>query len=138
MKPGKKIGIIGTRRRNNRSDYIEVLEVFKQVYEYGDWLVSGGCPKGGDAFAEKIAKDFGIPIVIFNARWNHEYNHEAKCFDRVKTKKYAGFDRNKDIAGHSDILIACVAEDRTGGTEDTIKKFEKIHPERTRWIFVIH
>lgn len=26
----------------------------------------------------------------------------------------------------ADVLIACVAEDRKGGTEDTIKKFQKL------------
>ncbi len=31
---------------------------------------------------------------------------------------------------NSDILIACVAKDRTGGTEDTIKKFKKFYPQR--------
>ncbi len=33
--------------------------------------------------------------------------------------------RNKLIARDADVLIACVAEDRKGGTEDTIKHFCK-------------
>jgi len=119
----KKIGIIGTRRRNTRTDFIDVKDAFFSVYEDGDWIVSGGCPKGGDAFAEKIAKDFGIPILIFEARWNHEWK-EGK-FIR-KYNKAAGFIRNTPIAEHSDILISCVHPDRTGGTENTIKKFKKL------------
>ena len=42
----------------------------------------------------------------------------------------AGFVRNGDIAKDSDVLIACVAPDRTGGTEDTIKKFLKLKTEK--------
>lgn len=107
----KKIGIIGTRRRNSSSAYKKVEEEFFKVYEDGDWIVSGGCPKGGDRFAEVIARKFGIPILIFYPNWN-------------KFKKGAGLVRNTDIANTSDVLIACVAKDRTGGTEDTIKKFK--------------
>jgi len=37
----------------------------------------------------------------------------------------ANYERNTLVAGDSDVLISCVAPDRTGGTEDTIKKFIK-------------
>ena len=121
----KKIGIIGTRRRNTRTDFIDVKDAFFSVYEDGDWIVSGRCPKGGDAFAEKIAKDFGIPILIFEARWNHKWIEEERKFIR-KYNKAAGFIRNTPIAEYSDILISCVHPDRTGGTENTIKKFKKL------------
>lgn len=107
----KKIGIIGTRRRDNTAAYKKVKEAFFEVYEDGDWIVSGGCPKGGDRFAELIAKKYGIPILIFYPNW-------------TKFKKGAGLVRNSDIANNSDILIGCVSDDRTGGTEDTIKKYK--------------
>jgi hypothetical protein len=38
----------------------------------------------------------------------------------------AGFLRNTDIAKDADVLIAVVAADRTGGTEDTIRKVQKM------------
>jgi hypothetical protein len=107
----KKIGIIGSRRRNSGIDQKAVREKFFEIYEDGDQIVSGGCPKGGDRFAEKIAKDNGIPILIFYPNWK-------------KFGKGAGFMRNTSIAEESDIIIACVAEDRKGGTEDTLKKFD--------------
>ena len=111
-RPKKIIGIVGTRRRNGFNDYKAVEKAFFEVYEEGDWIVSGGCPQGGDNFAEKIAKKYGIPILIFYPNWRRH-------------GRGAGIVRNTPIALISNILIACVAEDRTGGTEDTIEKFEK-------------
>jgi len=107
------IGIVGSRRRNSKEDYKKVEEAFLKVYQPGDSICSGGCSKGGDRFAEQIAIKFKVPIKIFPARWD-------------LYGKAAGFKRNTTIAETSDILIACVAEDRKGGTEDTIKKFKKL------------
>ena len=108
----KKIGIIGTRRRDNPEAFNKVAESFFEVYEDGDWIVTGGCSKGGDRFAEVIAKKHGIPILIFYPNWN-------------KYKKGAGLVRNVDISDNSDVLIACVAKDRKGGTEHTLSHFRK-------------
>jgi len=107
------IGIIGTRSRDSMADYRKVADLFKALYEDGDRIVSGGCSKGGDRFAEQIARGLQIPIMIHYARWK-------------KYGKPAGFIRNKDIAKDADILIACVTKDRTGGTENTIKEYEKM------------
>jgi len=111
-----KIGIVGTRRRDDIDSYEKVVNALHSIFKSGDMLVSGGCPKGGDRYAEIIAKRCGIPIKIYPANWE-------------RYGKGAGFIRNTDIARESDILIACVASDRKGGTEDTIKKFKKFHPE---------
>ncbi len=110
------IGIVGTRKRDGYVDFIEVTEAFDKIYKHGDMIISGGCPKGGDRFAEIIAKRNQIPITIYYAQWNH-------------FGKTAGYVRNSDIARASDVLIACVAKDRKGGTENTIKKFKGYHPE---------
>lgn len=110
-----KIGIIGTRRRDTGIDLDKVSAAFLYVYSKNEnifTIISGGCPKGGDRFAEIIADDLGVPKVIYYANWE-------------KYGKAAGFVRNTDIANESDVLIACVASDRKGGTEDTIKKFLK-------------
>ncbi len=110
------IGIIGSRRRDSKNDEDEILGKFLEIVKdrgisHSDVLLcSGGCPKGGDRVAELIGKRMGLPILIFYPNW--------KEFGRK-----AGFVRNTEIAMHSDILIACVAKDRKGGTEDTIKKF---------------
>lgn len=128
--------MIGSRRRNTRADFDLAAATFRKIYTPGDRLVSGGCPQGGDRFAEVIAielakpghyhvdallkmeamkrhhiiKELGAPILIHHARWDK--------FGRI-----AGVMRNTGIARDADILIAIVTPDRTGGTEDTIRKF---------------
>lgn len=112
------VGIVGSRRRNSSSDKELIKqELLKILFENSDVKIcSGGATRGGDKFAEELAKEFKLEIIIFPADWN-------------KNGKIAGFMRNTTIAAESDILIACVAEDRKGGTEDTIKKFKKMHPD---------
>jgi hypothetical protein len=106
------IGIVGTRRRDSSGDYDLVEQAFLQVYKLGDEIVSGGCHSGADRFAEMIARRFDIPITIYYADWIHKGSS-------------AGFQRNSLIARDADILIACASSDRIGGTEDTIRKFQK-------------
>jgi hypothetical protein len=85
-------------------------------YEEGDVIVSGGCPRGGDNFAEIIAEAYEIPIVIFPADWETH-------------GKRAGFLRNTQIAEKSDVLIAIVTVDksRCRGTMDTVGKATKLN-----------
>lgn len=109
----KVISIIGSRRKHSTEDFKRCLKKFLEIYETGDTICSGGCPKGGDRFAEIIAKHLDIPIKIHYAEWN-------------KHGKSAGFQRNGLIASDSDVILAVVSDDRTGGTEDTIRKAEKI------------
>lgn len=107
---GKVIGVIGTRRRDSFKDLQAVEKAFLKVYEKGDMICSGLCRQGGDRFAVIFQRKYDLPCRWYPADW----------------KKYgrgAGFIRNTYIAEDSDILIACVAEDRKGGTEDTIKKY---------------
>jgi hypothetical protein len=122
----KRIGIIGTRSRDTSSAYHKVKDKFFEIYEEGDWIVSGHCKKGGDRFAEVLMELHGIPTILFPPSYN-------------KHGKAAPFIRNALIAEWSDAIIACVQrpEDgieevlkrKTGGTEDTLKRFIKKHPE---------
>ena len=109
----KTIGIIGSRRRTSNKDFAQLEAKFLEIYKDGDELVSGGCPSGGDAWCEILAKKYQAPIKIYYAQWD-------------KLGKGAGFARNTYIARDSDILIALTAHDRLGGAEDTIKKAEKM------------
>lgn len=114
----KAIGIIGARKRDSKSDYQLCREVFDTIYEKGDIIVSGACPYGGDRFAEIIAAELGLTeenggLILHRPEWE-------------KLGRGAGYARNTYIARDSDILIAVVTPERKGGTEDTIKKIEKL------------
>jgi len=125
----KTIGIIGTRRRNSEKDYDDVWKAFRNIYVIGDSICSGLCPEGGDRFAVLIADRIKLPSnkrIWHPADWNNLDVPNA----RIKYNKYnkpynanAGFARDGLIARDSDVIIACVASDRRGGTEDTIRKF---------------
>lgn len=111
----KTIGIVGTRRRNTGDDFLLVEKAFLKVFQRGDRICSGKCPKGGDRFAVVLAALHNTPTLWFPADWE-------------RYGRSAGFVRNTDIARESDVLIACAAGDRTGGTEDTIMKWMQFHP----------
>lgn len=109
----RQIGIVGSRRRNSYADKEKVKTAFIANSRPGDIIVSGGCSHGADKFAEEIAKELGLSILIHYPDWRGK-------------GMVAGILRNTNIAADCDILIAAVAADRTGGTEDTIKKAEKL------------
>ena len=106
----KTIGIVGTRRRDTDEDFTAVEKAFLEIYKPGDMICSGLCPRGGDRFAVVLSTKYHIPSLWFPPDWG-------------KYGRSAGFMRNTLIAQVSDVLIACVAPNRTGGTEDTIRKF---------------
>lgn len=130
----KRIGIVGTRRRDTASVRSLIEEKFWEIYEGGDWIVSGGCPKGGDRFAEQIAKAEGIPILIFYPNYK-------------RYKQGAPVIRNGDVAKESDIVIACVMNPeegvnevlkrKKGGTEDMLRKFAKFHANSLHRIHLV-
>jgi len=130
----KTIGIIGSRSRNTHEDQMAIWVEFKKFYDIGDRICSGGCPKGGDRFAELIAARIGLTeenggFII----------HRAKPVPR-RSPKYeytkALYERNTLVARDSNILIACVSLDRTGGTEDTIKKWKRFGNDPVNLILV--
>lgn len=118
------IGIVGSRKRDTERDYHAVRKAFLKVYHPGDSIISGGCPKGGDHFAECISQDLKVPITI---HLPDKTQLDAKLLKANPRAAYAVINnaRNTLIANGADVLIACVSKDRTGGTEDTIKKFCK-------------
>ena len=115
-----RYGIVGSRRRKDeRLVRITVKELYQK---YGDDLeiVSGGC-EGVDSWVEDEAKKLGLPdknITIFVPNLNNIKNYYDAC------QRY--YNRNKMIAEYCKILIAFVAEDRKGGTENTIKYAKKL------------
>lgn len=113
----RTIGIVGSRRRSTANDMVELCACVDRIRKPGDRVVSGGCKKGADDFAEYIARARGMTIIIHHADWNGPAG------------KAAGFVRNDKIAEDCSFLIALPAKDRTGGTEDTIAKARKLGKE---------
>ncbi len=121
------IGIIGSRRRDSDGDFYEVQRAFNTIYIPGETtIVSGGCPTGGDRFAEILIRLCGTPEII------HRPNKAAypELQQPLRSTKQ-NYERNTLVARDSrDFLIACVAPDRRGGTEDTIRKWRKFYPDK--------
>lgn len=66
----KIVGIVGSRRRDVEADFVACWEAFDEVYIPGDRVVLGGCPRGGDRFAEIIAKRRGLTITVHCPDWD--------------------------------------------------------------------
>ena len=120
-----KIGIIGSRSRNSEADFNKLssfLDDYLSMLEKGGHtfsFVSGGCPKGGDHFAEIIAKELNIPITIY-----YPDVKDAKSKGEYAKACYA---RNLLIAKHSTELIALPNSEKKSGTLHTIINFQKMH-----------
>lgn len=123
---GKAIGIVGSRRRIRIRDQAAVREKFLALFNYGDIIISGGCLTGADAWAEQLAKEWDIEPLIFRP---DKSKLDLKLPRRV-AHTLINYERNRLIAEASDYLIACVAPDRTGGTENTIKHFKQVCKSR--------
>jgi len=123
----KKIIIIGSRRRDGQKDLETVFNEFRKHYEDGDIIISGGCPKGGDRFAEVIAQKLGLTenngkLII------HRPLYPIKGSPKWVYAQ-AFYERNTLVAAEADkdsVVIACVSPERTGGTEDTLRKINKM------------
>jgi len=123
-----RIGVVGSRRRNSKEDRSLLLDVIiSKIAEHGIdkiQLVSGGCSKGADRFAEDIHKELALPLPMIIHRPD-----KTKLNPNLPTRAAwaeINYARNTLIAEDSNILLAMVAPDRKGGTEDTIKKFRRI------------
>jgi predicted Rossmann fold nucleotide-binding protein DprA/Smf involved in DNA uptake len=115
-------GVVGSRRRNTLHDRKIVFRLIAWLYgqhrgSTGFTIVSGGCPKGADAFAKEFCKlgfepgldYFEFPIDKTGVENKWEFTKRA-------------FARNRLVAEKSWSGIFClVSEDRTGGTENTIQ-----------------
>lgn len=112
------LGIVGSRRRNSEADKNLIREKVQTFLGQGPVvLVSGGCKKGADRFAEELAEELDLEIIV-------HLPDLSRCKQKWEfTKEY--FKRDKLIAQKADVLIACVAADRKGGTEKTIDEFRK-------------
>jgi len=76
-------------------------------------VISGGCKQGADNFAASSCDLMGVNLIEHFPRLSGVRN-----YGEAVQRYYA---RNRKIAEDCDILVALVANDRKGGTENTIK-----------------
>lgn len=122
MSTQRTIAVIGSRRRNDLDTMMKVMDAFIQVYRPGDRIVSGGAEEGADRLAPLFGRKLGATVITHYPNW--------KKYGRIAT-----FMRNSLVAQDATHCVAAVHRSRTGGTEDTVKKFLRRQP-RTRLILV--
>lgn len=114
------IGIVGARLRKSLADRRFVHRLVRSLHDFykekgmNMVVVSGGCRIGPDRYAEDAAIMYGIDKII------HPVDCPGQCSKGEFTRR--AYERNGLVARDSDILIALVSPERTGGTEDTIRK----------------
>jgi hypothetical protein len=104
-----RVGVVGSRRRTDR----EAVEAYIAELAPGTVVITGGA-KGPDQWAEQAARIRGLEVIV----------HEPDL-DGARTRWQAAerfYARNQRIVDDADLVIAFVAPDRTGGTEDTIRR----------------
>lgn len=107
-----RYGFVGSRSRLDRQTVIDRVAELPP----GSVVVSGGC-RGPDKWAEEAAAARGLETAI-------HLPEAGKSASRwAATEKF--YARNQKIVDDSDVLVAFVAADRTGGTEDTIRRAQK-------------
>jgi len=102
------LGIVGSRTFADRVKFDYYLSLIQAPF---DGIVSGGAA-GADRLAEMFARDYKIPIQVFNPDWK-------------KHGKEAGFKRNWDIVKNCDVLVA-FWNGSSRGTHDSIHKAQKL------------
>jgi predicted Rossmann fold nucleotide-binding protein DprA/Smf involved in DNA uptake len=119
-----KIGIIGSRKYENKRKIKETIFNLKQ--KFGDTLVifSGGCPDGADKYAKKYTLELGCKYIEVNPSHTqknlYSYMREDWYDKKYNIKNF--FVRNKILAKSVDKLIAFVPEgDNATGTANTVK-----------------
>ena len=126
-----KIGIVGSRRYENKKKIKDFIFKIKQEHGEDTIIVSGGAKDGADKYAKKYALELGLQYEEYPPA-HFPYNlycplPESRYGREYSPKNYHV--RNKIIAGTSDYVVAFIPEGiESKGTMSTInyaKKFEK-------------
>jgi len=126
-----KIGIVGSRRYENKKRIKDFIFKIKQEKGEDTIIVSGGCKDGADKYAKKYALELGLQYEEYPPF--HDV-HNLYC--TMPSSRYSRpysiknfHARNKIIAGTSDFVVAFIPEgiisDGTLSTLNYAKKFDK-------------
>ena len=118
-----KIGIVGSRRYENKKKIKDFIFKLKQEHGTDTIIVSGGCKDGADRYAKKYALELGLQYEEYPPF--HEIHNmyctmpESRYGKPYSVKNY--FARNKQIAKNSDVVIGMIPEGVTSnGTQSTL------------------
>ena len=113
------IAIVGSR------EFADSSQVEQYIFHYVEGIaiqratgsdieiISGGA-RGADTFAERAAKHFGIPFILFPADWE------------THGKQRAGFIRNAQMAIACTECVAFRAAGKSNGTDHMIEQVRKL------------
>lgn len=113
MTAAPRVAIVGSRRRADR----EAVAAAVAELPIGAVVISGGA-KGPDTWAAEAAQARGCQVIV----------HRPDLLGGLRGRWDAAqryYDRNQRIVEDCDRLIAFPAPERTGGTEDTIRRAVK-------------
>ncbi len=104
----RRIAIVGSRRRADQHNVV----AFVASLPAGVVVVSGGC-RGVDTWAAEAARARGLAVV------EHRPGGTGVRTRAEAVRRY--HERNARVVADADMVVAFVAEDRKGGTENTIR-----------------
>lgn len=107
-----RIAIIGSRRRTDRHS----VEAAVAGLAAGDIVISGGC-RGIDRWAVETAAALGLETK------EHRPDLEGVRNRGEAAGRYHA--RNQAVVNDTDRIIAFPSPDRSGGTEDTIRRAQR-------------
>ena len=123
-----RVGIVGSRDFEDGDKIFDVVRTLKEKPKRIT-IVSGGCPKGADAFAKEAALQFGVPYREFTPEFRSPTVHTVQDEEKFE-KKYSPhlfFKRNAELAEYCDLVIGFIPEEYVGdpnnarGTKHTIE-----------------
>lgn len=115
-----KIGIVGSRSRNSQKDKNRIRRLLSVQINKGRelMLISGGCSRGADRFAEELAVEFRLEMTVFPPAVEGQTSKQEYAI--------AAFIRNTLIAENCHMLLA-VWDGNSKGTKDTINKVKALN-----------
>ena len=124
-----KVGIVGSRRYENKKKIKDFIFKIKQQYGENTTIVSGGAKQGADRYAKKYALELGLQYEEYPPF--HEV-HNLYCalpetrYDKPFSMRNF-FARNKIIAGTVDFLVGFIPDGvEANGTMNTIEYIKKM------------
>jgi predicted Rossmann fold nucleotide-binding protein DprA/Smf involved in DNA uptake len=130
-----RVGIVGSRRYTNRRKIKDFVFLCKEQFGSDLEIVSGGCRDGADAYAKKAALELEIRYVEFPPAHEPYNSHCHLPAYRYGKPYHVGnyFQRNRQIAEYSDVVVAFIPNDGNGskGTMSTINHAKKLNKPTT-------